>query len=102
MACLRPRAGWTSRSSNSRRWPPSRRTVPERDVALGLAYARIGRTDMAVLALGRAAEEHPEQPLVYTALGRVWFDIARDHGRSHRAQQVAGRTPVDSEGDRLE
>ena len=49
---------------------------PERDVALGLAYARIGRTDMAVLALGHAAEEHPEQPLVYTALGRVWLDIA--------------------------
>ena len=48
---------------------------PARDVAL--AYARIGRTDMAVLALGRAAEEHPGQPLVYTALGRVWLDIAR-------------------------
>ena len=53
---------------------------PERDVDLGLAYARIGRTDMAVLALGRAAEEHPEQPLVYTALGRVWLDIARTTG----------------------
>ena len=50
---------------------------PERDVDLGLAYARIGRTDMAVLALGRAAEQHPEQPLVYTALGRVWLDIAQ-------------------------
>ena len=50
---------------------------PERDVALGLAYARIGRTDMAVLALGRAVEEHPDQLLVYTALGRVWLDIAR-------------------------
>ena len=35
------------------------------------------RTDMAVLALGRAAEEHPEQPLVYTALGRAWLDIAQ-------------------------
>ena len=50
---------------------------PERDVDLGLAYARLGRTDMAVLALGRAADEHPEQSLVYTALGRVWLDIAR-------------------------
>ncbi len=50
---------------------------PDRDVELGLGYARVGRTDMAVLALGRAAEEHPEQPLVYTALGRVWLDIAR-------------------------
>ena len=49
---------------------------PERDVDLGLAYARVGRTDMAVLALGRAVEDHPEQPVVYTALGRVWLDIA--------------------------
>ena len=50
---------------------------PERDVELGLAYARVGRTDMAVLALGRAADEHPEQSLIYTALGRIWLDIAR-------------------------
>ena len=53
---------------------------PERDVDLGLAYARVGRTDMAVLALGRAVEEHPEQPAVYTALGRVWLDIALTTG----------------------
>ena len=53
---------------------------PERDVDLGLAYARVGRTDMAVLALGRAVEEHQEQPVVYTALGRVWLDIALSTG----------------------
>ena len=52
------------------------RTHSERHVARGLAYARSGQTEMAVLALGRAAEDHPDQPLVYAALGRVWLEIA--------------------------
>ncbi len=52
------------------------RTHPERHVARGLAYARSGETEMAVLALGRAAEDHPDQPQVYAALGRVWLEIA--------------------------
>ena len=49
---------------------------PERHVTRGLAYARAGQTELAVLALGRAAEEHPDQPQVYAALGRVWLEIA--------------------------
>ena len=49
----------------------------QRDVDLALAYAGVGRTDMAVLSLGRASEEHPEEAQVYAALGRVWLDIAR-------------------------
>ena len=49
---------------------------PERHVTRGLAYARAGQTDLAVLALGRAAEDHPDQPQVYAALGKVWLDIA--------------------------
>ena len=72
---------------------------PERDVDLGLAYARVGRTDMAVLALGRAAEE---QPGTTTALHGARSRLARhrpDHGRPHRAEQVAGRAPVDSDGN---
>ena len=52
------------------------RTHPEQHVARGLAYARSGQTEMAVLALGRAAEDHPDQPQVYAALGRVWLEIA--------------------------
>ena len=52
------------------------RTHPERHVARGLAYARSGQTEMAVLALGRASEDHPDQPQVYAALGRVWLEIA--------------------------
>ena len=52
------------------------RTHPERHVTRGLAYARSGETEMAVLALGRAAKDHPDQPQVYAALGRVWLEIA--------------------------
>ena len=49
---------------------------PERHVTRGLAYARAGQTELAVLALRRAAEEHPAQPQVYAALGKVWLEIA--------------------------
>ena len=57
---------------------------PERHVTRGLAYARTGQTDLAVLALGRAAEDHPDQPQVYAALGSVWLEIAES-----RADHVA-------------
>src|SRR5690606_35766377 len=49
---------------------------PGRLVSVGLAYARLGQTDAAVLTLGRAAERFPDSPLVYTALGRVWLTAA--------------------------
>jgi tetratricopeptide (TPR) repeat protein len=50
--------------------------TPERLVTVGLAYARIGRRNTAVLTLGRAAERHPEATVVYTALGRIWLSAA--------------------------
>ena len=49
---------------------------PERIVRLGLAQARLGRRDAAVLTLRRAAERHPDAAVVYAALGRVWLEIA--------------------------
>ena len=49
---------------------------PERLVNVGLAYARIGRRNTAVLTLGRAAERHPDATVVYTALGRIWLTSA--------------------------
>jgi tetratricopeptide (TPR) repeat protein len=52
---------------------PSR---PERLVNVGLAYARLGRRDTAVLTLGRAAERHPDATIVYSALGKVWLTSA--------------------------
>ncbi len=52
------------------------RTRPERQVELGLAQARHGQSELAVLTLGQALERSPGQHLVYSALGRVWLDIA--------------------------
>lgn len=48
----------------------------ERLVSVGLAYARWGRTDAAVLTLGRATERFPDDSTLYTALGRVWLEAA--------------------------
>jgi tetratricopeptide (TPR) repeat protein len=48
----------------------------DRLVSVGLAYARWARTDAAILTLGRAAERFPDEPAVYTALGRVWLQDA--------------------------
>jgi len=55
---------------------PSR---PERLINVGLAYARVGRTDAAVATLGRAAERYPQADVVYEALGRVWLASAEAH-----------------------
>jgi len=49
---------------------------PERLIAVGLEYARAGRTDTAILTLGRAAERFSDNVAVYTALGRVWLTAA--------------------------
>jgi tetratricopeptide (TPR) repeat protein len=48
-----------------------------REVSLGLAYAKAGQPEHAVLTLGRAAERYPDHPYVYVALGRVWLEIAQ-------------------------
>lgn len=53
---------------------------PSREVALGLAYARAGRPDSAVITLRRAAERHPQHPHTYAALGRVWLETAQMRG----------------------
>jgi tetratricopeptide (TPR) repeat protein len=50
---------------------------PRRQVALGLAYVRAGEFDRAVTALGRAAEQYPDHPYTYVALGRVWLEKAQ-------------------------
>jgi len=51
----------------------------ERQVALGLAQARTGHEELAVLTLGNALTSNPDQPLVYRALGQVWLDRAQAH-----------------------
>lgn len=53
---------------------------PSRAITLGLAYARAGQADRAVLTLARACERYPDQQATYLALGRVWLQIAQDRG----------------------
>jgi tetratricopeptide (TPR) repeat protein len=53
---------------------------PERLIAVARAYLRAGNRDLAVMTLGRAAENFKESPDVYAALGQVWLDAAEDGG----------------------
>ena len=66
----------------------------ERQVALGLAQARAGHEELAVLTLGSALEHTAVQPLVYRALGQVWLDRAQAHKDSvylSKALEALGR-----------
>ena len=62
-------------------------TRPERAVAVGLAQARAGREDAAVITLGRALERFSDAPQVYAALGHVWLTEAQrgDRVALHKA-----------------
>lgn len=53
---------------------------PERLIAVGRAHLRAGNRDLAVITLGRAAENFKEYPGVYAALGQVWLEAAEDRG----------------------
>jgi tetratricopeptide (TPR) repeat protein len=75
---------------------------PQRLVDVGLAYARLGRTDAAITALGRAAERYPEADAVYIAIGQVWLESAEAHNdrvalsKSLEALQPAASRPTAS------
>ena len=58
------------------------RTRPERQVALGLAQARAGQEELAVLTLGHALDRTPGHPMIYGALGQVWLRQASSRGDS--------------------
>ena len=66
---------------------------PERIVAVGLAQARAGRGDAAVLTLGRAVERFPDSPQVFAALGHVWLLEAQ-----RRSDRVALNKAVEALG----
>jgi tetratricopeptide (TPR) repeat protein len=74
----------------------------ERQVIVGLAQARAGHAEAAILALGTALERTPNQPLVYEALGRVWLEDAeaRDDStalnKSLEALERVGSGPASS------
>jgi tetratricopeptide (TPR) repeat protein len=52
------------------------RTNAERQVAVGLAQARAGHGELAVLTLGNALDRTADQPPIYAALGGVWLEMA--------------------------
>jgi len=51
-----------------------------RDVTLGLAYAKAGQSERALLMLRHAAERHPDHGYTYVALGRIWLEAAEARG----------------------
>ncbi|HXD18997.1 MAG TPA: tetratricopeptide repeat protein [Vicinamibacterales bacterium] len=73
---------------------------PQRLVNVGLAYARAGRTDAAITALGRAAERYPEADNVYIALGQVWLETGEAHNdRVALRKSLEALQPVASRPD---
>ena len=75
---------------------------PDRLLAVGLAYARSGRPDAAIVTLGRAADRFPDSAAVYLELARLWLDAAagsRDPAavsKATQALQMAAMTDHDS------
>jgi tetratricopeptide (TPR) repeat protein len=65
-------------------------TSPERLIAVGRAYLRAGNRDLAVMTLGRAAENFKEYPGVYAALGQVWLDAAEERGDPSDLRKALG------------
>ena len=76
----------------------------DRLVAVGLAQARAGREDAAVITLGRAVDRFPDAPQAYAALGHVWLTGAQRRGDRvalnkalEALQQAARRSDASSE-----
>jgi Flp pilus assembly protein TadD len=75
------------------------RSHVERQVAVGLAQARAGQEELAVLTLGNALERTPDAPVVYGALGQVWLARAvarRDRVFLSKALEALERGAADS------
>ncbi len=71
---------------------------PERHLALGRAYARAGRTDLAVTTLSHAAARFPSESAVYTALASVWLGQAVTQGDRIALQKGARSAPSGGTG----
>lgn len=79
---------------------------PERLVSVGLAYARLGRLETAILTLGRALDRFPDSTQVRAALGYAWLEMAESGtgvdtvalGRARAAlEDLAGRPDATSD-----
>ena len=69
-----------------------------RQVAVGMAHARTGHWDLAVLTLGGALERNPNEPEIYRALGQVWLQRPRDDraflSKAREALERAASSPA--------
>lgn len=50
----------------------------ERQIAVGMAHARAGRSEAAAVTFANTLERSPNEPLVYQELGRMWLTVAAD------------------------
>lgn len=67
----------------------------ERQVALALSYDRSGQHDLAVLTLRRAAADRPESDDLFTAIGRIWLEVAEaQHDRVALNKALEALLPV--------
>src|SRR5262249_21951532 len=73
------------------------RDNPARQIAVGMAHARAGHWDLAVLTLSSAIERDPNQPDFYSALGQVWLERPRDDraflSKAHEALERVATDP---------
>ncbi|HUR35163.1 MAG TPA: tetratricopeptide repeat protein [Vicinamibacterales bacterium] len=51
---------------------------PERQITIGLAQARAGKTDLAIATLSAATDRAVDPSAVNAALGRVWLQVAEE------------------------
>jgi tetratricopeptide (TPR) repeat protein len=69
-----------------------------RQVEIGLAHARAGHWDLAVLTLTGAFELSPNEPEIYRALGKVWLERPRDDraylSKARRALERVASSPA--------
>jgi tetratricopeptide (TPR) repeat protein len=71
---------------------------PERHIAVGLAHAQSGRSDLAVALLSGATERFAGHPSVHAALARVWLQVAEARGdRVALGRALAALDTVDVE-----
>jgi tetratricopeptide (TPR) repeat protein len=76
--------------------------APARDVTLGLALARAGQPERAIMTLRHAAERHPNYTYTFVALGRVWLDGAQARGDQvelNKAMQALERALTDNSSE---
>ncbi len=61
---------------------------PDRLIAVGLAQARLGRRETAIVTLSRAIDRFPDSAQAYGALGHIWLEEADQGDRAALTKAV--------------